>query len=168
MITIIAAVGQNRVIGNQGALPWDLPTDLKFFRETTRYCPVLMGRKTFESIGHPLKDRTNVVITRQKSWEAEGVITASSLPFAIGYVAGMGHPSELRSKIFVIGGEQIYKEALPFADELLITDVDANPEGDAFFPMFDHKNWDLIKEGPWLQDSPDQPKFRFLTMRRIG
>lgn len=167
MISLICAVAQNRVIGKDGSLPWDLPTDLKYFRDTTKYSAVIMGRKTFESIGHPLKDRTNIVITRNKAWANSGVVVANSLDYALGYLDGMSSPNPHTGKIFIIGGAEIYKAALPIADEILLTDVACEPDGDALFPVISPKEWSVEKEGAWLTDAPDQPRFRFLTMKRV-
>ena len=129
-LSLIAAVARNGAIGKDNALLWRLPEDLKFFKRTTLGCPVLMGRKTFESIGRALPGRRNVVITRNADWSHEGVDVAHSLDEALALVAQA-------PKVFVIGGGELYIQALPLADELVLTEVDADFEGDTFFPTWD-------------------------------
>lgn len=134
MISIIAAIARGGVIGGGNTLLWHISEDLKRFKAITSSHPVLMGRKTFESLGRPLPNRTNVVITRDKSFTAEGCVTAGSLSEAI----GMFDPAQ---EIFIIGGGQIYAQALPLADKLYITFVNASYEGDTFFPEIDETVW---------------------------
>lgn len=129
-IVLVAAVAKNGVIGRDNALPWRLKGDMQFFRRTTIGHTVVMGRKTWDSLGRPLPNRHNVVVTRNAAFKAEGAEVASSLETAL---AAGGDGS-----IFVIGGAEIYRQALPYADRLLITEVDAEVEGDACFPAFDH------------------------------
>lgn len=160
MITsIIVAMGRNRVIGQDNQLPWLLPADLIFFKATTMGKPIIMGRKTFESIGRALPGRTNIVITRNKNWSAEGVKVVHSLAKAI-KLAG----KEKTDEAMIIGGAQIYAEALEHTDRLYITEVDIEPEGDAFFPE--------IGEG-WSETShiahPAEgckPAYAFVTLER--
>ena len=129
IISLIAAMARNRVIGKDGKLPWRIPEDLKRFKKlTTGHC-VVMGRKTFDSIGKPLPNRTNIVITRDKSWRADGVVVAHSLDEALGLASG--------DEVFVIGGGEIYAAALPKASKLYLTLVEGQWEGDAFFPEYD-------------------------------
>jgi dihydrofolate reductase len=129
-LSLIAAVARNGAIGKDNTLLWRLPEDLKFFKRTTLGCPVLMGRKTFESIGRPLPGRRNIVITRNTTWRHDGVEVAHSLDDALARVA-----TEVR--VFVIGGGELYAQALPRADELILTEVDADFEGDTFFPPWE-------------------------------
>lgn len=140
MITLIAAVGENRIIGNKGELPWQLPADMKWFRQQTTGKPVVMGRKTFDALNRkPLPKRTNIIISRQAdelAAEHEDALWATSLTEALA-LAGLQQPEE----IMIIGGGQIYTEALPLADRLYITEVAAKPEGDAMFPVFNEKEW---------------------------
>lgn len=125
-VTIVAAVARNGVIGRDGDLPWHLPEDLRHFKELTMGGTLVMGRKTYESIGRPLPGRRTVVVTRQPDWSAEGVETASSLEDALAR-AGDGD-------VFVVGGGEIYRQALERADVLEITEVHTEPDGDVFFP----------------------------------
>ncbi len=129
-IALIAAVARNGAIGKDNALLWHLPEDLKFFKRTTLGCPVIMGRKTYDSIGRPLPGRRNIVITRQADWSASGVDTASSLTEALSLVADA-------PKVFIIGGAQIYEQALPLVQDIVLTEVDADYDADAFFPAWD-------------------------------
>jgi dihydrofolate reductase len=126
-ISIIAAMAENRVIGGDGALPWDLPADRRRFRELTWGHPVIMGRKTFESIGSALAGRQNMVLTRQQGHRVEGCLTFGSLPAALEACAGS-------SEVFVIGGGELYREALPLAQQLYLTIVHVVVDGDTLFP----------------------------------
>ena len=133
-IALIAAVARNGVIGLRGRLPWRLPDDLKRFRALTTGHAVIMGRKTWDSIGRPLPGRQNLVVTRHRDFAAPGAEVAHSLPEAIGLAT-------LPSPVFVIGGEAIYRAALPLADLLLLTEIDRDFDGDARFPDFDRAQW---------------------------
>ncbi len=133
-LSLIAAVARNGAIGKDNALLWRLPEDLKFFKRTTLGCPVLMGRKTFESIGRALPGRRNVVITRNADWSHEGVDVAHSLDEALALVAQA-------PKVFVIGGGELYAQALAQTDELVLTEVDADFDGDTFFPTWDRSSF---------------------------
>lgn len=129
-LNLIAAVARNGAIGKDNALLWRLPEDLKFFKRTTLGCPVIMGRKTFESIGRPLPGRRNIVVTRNAAWHQNGVDVACSLDAAIALVKD-------EAQVFVIGGGELYAQALPQADQLILTEVDADFDGDTFFPAWD-------------------------------
>ncbi len=129
-LSLIAAVARNGAIGKDNALLWRLPEYLKFFKRTTLGCPVIMGRKTWDSIGRPLPGRRNIVITRNTSWQAEGAEVFHDLDSALAATADV-------PKVFVIGGGELYAQALPLADELVLTEVDADFEGDTFFPEWD-------------------------------
>jgi dihydrofolate reductase len=133
-LSLIAAVARNGAIGRDNALLWHLPEDLQHFKRTTLGCPIIMGRKTWDSIGRPLPGRHNIVISRDPDWTATGASTASSLPQAL-EMAGDA------PKVFVIGGAQIYALALPLADELVLTEVDEDAEGDTFFPNWNRQDF---------------------------
>jgi dihydrofolate reductase len=157
-LALIAAVARNGAIGRGNALLWHLPEDLKHFKRTTMGCPVVMGRKTWDSIGRPLPGRRNVVVTRNAAWAAEGAEAAPSLEDALGRVAEA-------PKVFVIGGAQLYALALPTVDELVLTEIDAEaPDADAFFPAFDRSAF-VAETGEW-QSSAAGPRFRVVTWRR--
>ena len=129
----IVAMDQHGRIGRDGKLPWACPEDLRIFASRTRYSTILMGRKTFDSIGRPLPNRRNIVVTRNPDWQHAGVEAVLSLDVAIA-LAGEG-------ECFVIGGAQIYTSALPLAQRLIITEIDAEFDCDAFFPVFDKNQW---------------------------
>jgi dihydrofolate reductase len=136
IVSMIAALGTNRVIGRDNALLWQIPEDMKRFKELTTGHPVIMGRKTWESIPEkfrPLRGRTNIVITRDASYAAEGAFVATSLDEALAHAKSADGAEE----VFVMGGQQIYEMALPFADRLYLTRIDDAPEGDAYFPEYE-------------------------------
>lgn len=133
-ISIIAAIANNRVIGIDNTLPWHLPEDLKHFKALTTGHHILMGRKTYESLGRPLPNRTSVVITRTRNSPIPGCIVANSIEDAI---AACGADDE----IFFIGGAELYRQALNFADRIYLTEIQADFEGDAWFPEFDPLHW---------------------------
>ena len=133
-LAIIAAVARNGVIGHRNRMPWRLPEDLRRFRQLTLGHAVIMGRRTFESIGGPLAGRDNIVITRSPDWTRSGCHTAHSLEAAL---AAVREPQDA----FVIGGAQIYALALPIASRLYMTEIECDFEGDAFFPEFDRSRW---------------------------
>jgi len=137
-LSLIAAVAANGVIGSDNALPWRLPEDLKRFKALTLGHPVIMGRKTFESIGRPLPGRRNIVVSRNAAFAAAGCETAASLEAAIAAIAACAGTAD---EIFVIGGAQIYAEALPLARRLYLTEIRAEFPGDAHFPAFDRGAW---------------------------
>jgi dihydrofolate reductase len=137
-ITLIAAVASNRVIGRQNKLPWRIPGDLPRFKQTTLGQTLVMGRRTFESIGRPLPGRTTVVVTRRLTFAPNGVEVANTLEDAL---------SRVRTpEAFVAGGGEVYAQALPRADRLMLTEIDAPFEGDAFFPEFDRGAWKVTQD----------------------
>ena len=135
MVTLLAAVARNGVIGVDGGLPWHLPDELALFKELTLGHVLVMGRRTYESVGRPLPGRTTVVVTRRPDWEAEGVLRAGSVDEALAIAGGIDE------EVFVVGGAQVYAEALPLADRLALTFVDAEPQGDTVFPEVDWAQW---------------------------
>ncbi len=135
MISLIVALDKNRVIGLNNAMPWHLPGELQYFKEMTMGKPIIMGRKTFESIGRPLPGRRNIVITRNPQYDAEGIELALSLDEAIKIAGDV-------EEIMIIGGQQIFTESLPLADRLYITEIDHEFEGDTFFP--EYEGWQKV------------------------
>ncbi|GAA4404023.1 dihydrofolate reductase [Fodinibacter luteus] len=133
-ITIIAAVARNGVIGLDGTMPWHLPDELAHFKATTIGHPLVMGRATFESIGRVLPGRRTIVVTRDPAWHHPGVETAHSFSEAL----ALAGPAD---EVFVAGGAQVYAEAMPFAHRMLLTEVDAEPEGDTWFPVWPRDEW---------------------------
>ena len=154
-IIIISAIDNNRGIGNGNKLLYHITNDLIRFRNLTRFHTVIMGRKTFDSIGKPLTERTNIVITRNPSLEIDGCIMASSLQDALSKADGL---------VFIIGGESIYKEALPLADELMLTEINGVKEADAFFPEFED-SFDLYATEQFF-DKANQVYYKFNNYRR--
>jgi dihydrofolate reductase len=130
-VILIAAVGRNGVIGRDNDLPWRIPEDLRHFKQLTLGHTLVMGRKTYDSIGRPLPGRRTVVVTRQPDWSAEGVETVHTLEEAL----------KREGDIYVAGGGEIYRQALPYADRLELTEVDQSPDGDVSFPEFDRAAW---------------------------
>lgn len=141
-VVMVAAVADNGVIGLDGDIPWSLPEDLKHFRATTKGNSVVMGRRTYESIGHPLPFRSNIVVTRQADWAADGVLVAHSVADAIAMAA------DFEGDVMVIGGAQVYEAAMPFADVQVLTEVHLSPEGDTHYPDFDRTEWTETKREP--------------------
>ena len=151
-VTLIAAVAENGVIGRCGRLPWRIRADMEHFRAMTLTHPVIMGRKTFESLKKPLSGRLNIVVSGNSGFCAEGVDVSPSLDEAIDR-AGKAAAAQGRNEIFVIGGGDLYRQAMARADRLCITHVAATPDGDAFFPPIDSDIWTPVESWP-LEPSP--------------
>lgn len=161
LISIIVAMGRNRAIGFQNALPWRLSADMKRFKDLTMGHHILMGRKTYESIGRPLPGRTSIVITRQMDFRAEGCLIVHSLDEAIALAQARGE-----QEAFVIGGAEIYAQAVPQADRLYLTFVDAAPEADAFFPEFAEADWQPYETARVEADEKNQYASTFTLLHR--
>jgi dihydrofolate reductase len=140
-ISLIAAMGENRVIGAAGQIPWRLPTDFAFFKRMTLGKPVIMGRKTYESIGRPLPGRTTLVVSRQPGYQPDGVLVVNDFDAALLHADAIAQADGVPD-IMVAGGAEIYRLALPRAETLYITHVALAPEGDAHFPLIDPEIWD--------------------------
>ncbi|NVK01418.1 MAG: dihydrofolate reductase [Oceanospirillaceae bacterium] len=165
-LALIVAQGRNRVIGHENRLPWYLPEDLRYFKQVTLGKPIIMGRKTYESIGKPLPGRTNIVITRDESWSAEGVKLARSLDEAISVAAAQALIDGVDEAV-VIGGAQIYEQSLALVDRLYMTEVDAEPVGDAWFPEVDYTLWrELGRESYPAGDQPNRYPYAFVVYDR--
>ena len=162
MISIISACSRNRVIGIDNNLPWNLSEDLKRFKKITTGKKVVMGRKTFESIGRPLPNRTNIVISRKTDWFEEGILIVGSIKEAIKFA------KKIDEKIFIIGGGNIYEQTIDLVDQLEITWVDATLEADTYFPKIDEKNWRKTDEICHEKDEKNQFNFCFQTFERIS
>ncbi|WP_435357269.1 dihydrofolate reductase [Emticicia sp. SJ17W-69] len=164
MISIIVAKTSNSVIGKDNQLLWRLSADLKQFRILTTGHAVIMGRKTFESIGKALPNRTNIVISRQKNLDLPiGVFQAESLEKAI----EMAKNAEGNEEIFIIGGGNVYQQALDITDKIYLTEVQANMGGDAFFPELDKKKWKEISRVSHNKDEKNEYDFEFVELERI-
>ncbi len=158
MISFIVAMSENRVIGVGNRLPWHIPEDLKRFKRITSGHPVIMGRKTFDSIGKPLPGRANIVITRNKDWAVPGVLIVNSLDDAI----TLAEKQTGSNEIFILGGGQIFQEALPRADRIYLTIVHTEIQGDTYFPEFDAKNYKATLE----EKHSGSPSFTFRDLER--
>ena len=163
-LSLIAALATNDVIGRDNQVPWHLPTDLRRFKELTMGHHLVMGRKTFDSVGRPLPGRTTVVITRSNDWSADGVAVVHSLEDALRVAANAGE-----SEVFIAGGAEIYELAMHRADRMYLTRVHAEVEGDTFFPEFDDvSEWRLVDAEHCEADERNLYPFSFLTYERAA
>ena len=160
-ISLVVAAAENNAIGKNNQLLWHLPNDLKFFKNTTWGMPVIMGRKTFESVNKPLPGRFNIVITRQADWKADGVIPASDLQDALKKAADTNC-----NEAFVIGGGEIYKWAFDIADKIYITRVHTSLDADTFFPEIDESKWQLLTSQDFAADDKHAFAYSFQTWVR--
>lgn len=161
MTTIVVAMGQNNEIGFKNQLLWHLPKDLKHFKELTSGHPIIMGRKTYESIGKPLPNRTNIVVSRKNDWFEEGILIVGSLKEALKFA------KKIDEDIFIIGGGNIYEQTLEYTDKLEVTLVKADLEADTFFPKIDPKIWKKTSEECFEKDEKNAYDFCFQTWERI-
>ncbi len=161
IISFIAAVSENNVIGKDNKLPWHLPTDMKYFKNITWAMPVIMGRKSFEALGKPLKGRRNIVITRNKNWKAEGVEIVPSIDQAITLAAQTD-----AKEIFITGGAEIFQAALPSADRIYLTLVHGNFDGDAFFPEMNKDEWEMVSNKECEPDEKNAYALSFQVWER--
>lgn len=166
-IAIIVAVAQNGVIGRDNQLPWRLPGDLKHFKAATLGKPIVMGRKTFLSLGKPLPGRTNIVITRDENFRAEGIVIAHSLDDALRAADDIAQ-RDGAPEIMVVGGAEIYAQALPLAQTLYYTRVLLDAEGDAFFTAIDWSQWRCVEEQKFPATDVATPAYCLLRYRRIA
>ena len=153
-------MGLNREIGVDNQLPWHLPKDLKHFKEITSGHPIIMGRKTYESIGKPLPNRTNIVISRKKHWFEEGILIVGSIKEAIKF------GQKIDEDIFIIGGGNIFEQTMDIADKLEVTEIKTNIEADTFFPKIDPKIWTKTDEVCHEKDEKNNFDFCFQTFQR--
>ncbi|GHD35376.1 type 3 dihydrofolate reductase [Parahalioglobus pacificus] len=164
-LSLIVAAARNGVIGRNNALPWHLPEDLKYFKRVTMGKPILMGRKTFESIGRALPGRTNLVITRNNEWQAEGVQGVRSLEAALSLAEDIALIDGV-DELMVIGGAQIYAEALPRAERIYLTEVDADVEGDAYLPAIDRSAWREVSREVHAPSETNPYPYSFVVLDR--
>lgn len=161
MVTIVVAMGKNNEIGSNNQLLWHLPKDLKHFKDLTSGHPIIMGRKTYESIGKPLPNRTNIVVSKKKDWFEEGILIVGSIKEAVKFA------KKIDENIFIIGGGNIYEQTIDIADKLEITLVNADLEADVFFPKINEKVWDKTDEICHDKDEKNPYDFCFQTYERI-
>lgn len=163
MISFIVAMDENRVIGKNNQLPWHLPEDLKYFKRVTMGHPIVMGRKTFDSIGRPLPGRENIIITRNNEFKNESCTVFHSMEQLLQYC--QDHSNE---EYFVIGGAEVFKQLISFVDRLYITFINEQFEGDTFFPTIDMNEWELISREQGLQDEKNPYRYEFLIYEKLS
>lgn len=159
MVTIIAAVGRNKALGKNNDLIWHLPADLRRFKKVTRGHHVIMGRKTFESLGKPLPSRTNIIVSRNPDYTAEGCIVVNSLEEALKNAKSDPNP-------YILGGAEIYKQALSVADQMDLTLVHNDFDADTFFPDFSEENWIEITRQDFEKDEENPYDFSFVQYKK--
>lgn len=164
-VAIIAAIAENGVIGDGNHIPWRLPGDFAHFKRMTLGKPLIMGRKTFESIGRPLPGRTNIVVTRQEGYQPDGVIVISSLEAALEHAQEIAK-ADRANEVMIGGGAEIYRQALPFADRMYLTQVMLEPKGDTYFPPIDFEQWKPGGEINVAAHPGDTASFRVRVYRR--
>ncbi|WP_216831023.1 dihydrofolate reductase [Alkalihalobacterium elongatum] len=160
MISFLVAMDNNRVIGKDNDLPWSLPADLAYFKKVTMGHPIIMGRKTYESIGRPLPGRENIIITRNQEYSADGCTVMHSLDDVKKFV------DHSNKETFIIGGAEIFKEAFPIADKLYITHIDEEFDGDTYFPAFDEKEWKEVSREKGIKDEKNPYDYYFTVYER--
>jgi dihydrofolate reductase len=158
-LSLIVAMAKNRVIGADNRIPWHLPNELKLFKSLTMGHHIVMGRRTYESIGRLLPGRTSVIVTRQPEYDVPGAIVVHSLKEALSAAAG-------DSETFVIGGAELFRETLPIADRIYLTVVDAEPEGDTLMPAFDARDWQESDSRSFMPDQKHAYGYRFAVLDR--
>lgn len=165
-LAVIVAAAENGVIGRNNALPWHLPEDLRYFKRVTMGKPIIMGRKTFESIGRPLPGRTNIVITRNRGFQAAGVKVVQSLDEALSLAREIALVDGAQ-ELVVIGGAEIYKAAMPRADRLYLTQVHADIDGDVRLPPVDWSNWRELGRERYAAGESNPYDYSFLLFERV-
>jgi dihydrofolate reductase len=160
-ISIVVAMAANRVIGRDNQLPWHLPADLKHFKETTMGKPILMGRKTWESIGRPLPGRTNIVITRDENYDAPGCVVVHSIEAALQAAAK-------QDEVMIIGGAEFYRQVLPQTDSIYLTRINEDFEGDTLFPELDSSEWQEAERIDCDADEKNPHSYSFITLDRVS
>ena len=158
IVSLIAAMDKNQLIGVKNGLPWHLPADFKHFKDVTMSKPVIMGRKTFESIGKSLPGRKNIVISR-KGFVADGISVVDSIDEALQLVSGV-------EEVMIIGGASFYQQMIDRADRMYLTHVDAECEGDAWFPEFDLANWEIVSKQSYYRDEKNNYNFKIVEYHR--
>ena len=164
-IAMIAGVARNDVIGANGGIPWKIPSDMGFFKRTTMGKPIVMGRKQYETVGRPLPGRSNIVVTRKAGYQPEGVIVVHSLEAGLAKAQEIA-ASEGASEVMIIGGGDIYSQAMPLADRLYISHVDLAPEGEILFPRIDPELWRVVDEPEVPPSDKDSASFRVRVYER--
>ena len=165
-IALVVAMAENRVIGADGGLPWRLSSDLKYFKQVTMGKPIVMGRKTFASIGRPLPGRDNIVITRSAGFEADGVRVAGDVASALSLAHTLAKEKGA-NEICIIGGGEIYRQTLPMADRVYLTEVHMTVEGDTVFPDLDPSDWREVSREAHEAGEKDSADFSLVVLDRV-
>lgn len=163
IVSAIVAMSENRVIGKNNRLPWHLPSDLKHFKTITTGHPILMGRKTYESIGRPLPNRTNIIITRNSTFQAAGCVVVTSIEEAVQHAS-----SENAAEIFIIGGALVYRQLMPHIQRIYLTIVHHEFEGDAYFPKLNMNEWKESARERHPADTENAYAYSFITLDRAS
>ena len=161
IVSSIVAVTKNGVIGKDNDIPWDLPKDMRYFKRTTLNHHIIMGRKNYEAMGNPLPKRTNIILTRDPFYISSSCLVAHSVEEAL----SMAYDNK-EKEAFIIGGAQIYEASMPYWDKFYITEIDAEIEGDVYFPPVDYKEWNLISEEKHTKDESNPYDFIFKIYER--
>ncbi|UJP05092.1 MAG: dihydrofolate reductase [Nitrosomonas sp.] len=164
-LSILVAMARNRVIGRNNQLPWHLPADLKHFKFLTMGQAIVMGRKTFESIGKPLPGRINIIITHQTDYEVPGATVVHSLENALLACEENSESDDSNSEHFIIGGEKLYRQTIKLCQRLYITEIQREFDGDVFFPEFERANWEEIQRDKHVSEK-DNLEFHFVILER--
>jgi dihydrofolate reductase len=164
-VAFVVAVARNNVIGIDNKLPWHLPEDLKYFKRVTMGKPMIMGRATYDSIGKPLPGRPNIIITRNKDYKPAGVTVVHSLEESLVVAQKLLPPGQ--DEVTIIGGEQIFALAFPRADRLYLTEVDAEPKGDTFFPVFNRNEWREVSRETHEPCDKNPYRYSFVVLERL-
>lgn len=161
MISFIVAMDENRIIGKDNTLPWYLPADLQYFKKITMGHPILMGRKTYESIGKPLPGRENIILTRNADYQHEGITVISDMKDAVAYA------DALDDEVFVIGGAEIFKQLLADSKRIYITQIHHSFEGDTYFPELNMSKWQTVSRTTGIVDEKNKYPHEFIVLERI-
>jgi dihydrofolate reductase len=166
VIALVVAMGENRAIGKDGDLPWRLSSDMRYFRKTTLGKPIVMGRRTFESLGRVLDRRLNIILTRDPDYAVQGAVVAHDLREALD-IAGNEAKRAGVGEIMVIGGEELFREVLPKAGRIYLTEVHASPKADTWFPEFDRREWREVSRESHKAGPKDDHDFSFVLLERV-
>lgn len=162
-VSAIVAIARNLAIGKDNQIPWYLPADLQYFKQTTLHRHVIMGRRSFESIGRPLPKRVNVVVTRDPFFVATGCVVVHSVEEALSLAA-----QNQEEEVFIIGGGEIYRRSWPYLDRVYVTEVEADVEGDVFFPKISEEEWTLVSSESHPADEKNSVPYTFKVLERRG
>ena len=162
-LSILVAMARNRVIGQNNTLPWHLPADLRHFKSLTMGKTIVMGRKTYQSIGRPLPGRANIIITRQTSYEVPGAVVVNSIEDALKVCR---ETSVHDSEIFIIGGEKLFRQTIKICQRMYITEIQRDFEGDTFFPEFNPNDWEETQRDKHFSDDDNRMEYHFVILDR--